>query len=73
MDGSYIDEGTTSDSISISPLNILPLPYVTKSPDSLCQVGSGTSVIVDSEAGVEVESTKLPSSKYKGVVPQPNG
>ncbi|XVE53351.1 hypothetical protein DITRI_Ditri02bG0197400 [Diplodiscus trichospermus] len=75
MDGSCIDESTTSDSISISvsPSNISPLPPVTKSPDSLCRVGSGTSVIVDSEAGVEAESRKLPSSKYKGVVPQPNG
>ncbi|KAJ0043347.1 hypothetical protein Pint_18816 [Pistacia integerrima] len=27
----------------------------------------------DSEYGNEVESKKLPSSKYKGVVPQPNG
>ncbi|OMO90210.1 hypothetical protein CCACVL1_07466 [Corchorus capsularis] len=73
MDGSCIDESTTSDSlsISISPSN-LP-PAVTKSPDSLCRMGSGTSVIVDSEAGVEAESRKLPSSKYKGVVPQPNG
>ncbi|XP_022733864.1 AP2/ERF and B3 domain-containing transcription factor RAV1-like [Durio zibethinus] len=75
MDGSCMDETTTSDSISISisPSNISPLPPVTKSPDSLCRVGSGTSVIVDSEAGVEAESRKLPSSKYKGVVPQPNG
>ncbi|KAH7516581.1 hypothetical protein FEM48_Zijuj10G0150200 [Ziziphus jujuba var. spinosa] len=46
----------------------------TKSPpESLCRVGSGTSVILDSENGVEAESRKLPSSKYKGVVPQPNG
>ncbi|KAL2904992.1 AP2/ERF and B3 domain-containing transcription factor RAV1 [Bienertia sinuspersici] len=36
-------------------------------------MGSGTSVIIDSENGVEAESRKLPSSKYKGVVPQPNG
>ncbi|CAM8885984.1 unnamed protein product [Rhodiola kirilowii] len=43
-------------------------------------MGSGaTSVIIDSETsgsaiGVETESSrKLPSSKYKGVVPQPNG
>ncbi|XVF86053.1 hypothetical protein PTKIN_Ptkin17bG0169700 [Pterospermum kingtungense] len=72
--GSCIDESTsTSDSISISPPNISSLPPVTKSPDSLCRVGSGTSVIVESEAGVEAESRKLPSSKYKGVVPQPNG
>ncbi|MBA0718263.1 hypothetical protein Goshw_010074 [Gossypium schwendimanii] len=75
MDGSSIDESTTSDSISVSiaPSNISPLPQLTKSPDSLYRVGSGTSVIVDSESGVEAESRKLPSSKYKGVVPQPNG
>ncbi|GMJ04736.1 ETHYLENE RESPONSE DNA BINDING FACTOR 1, TEMPRANILLO 1 [Hibiscus trionum] len=39
----------------------------TKYPDSLRRLGS--SVVLDSEA----ESRKLPSSKYKGVVPQPNG
>ncbi|OMP06812.1 hypothetical protein COLO4_07873 [Corchorus olitorius] len=72
MDGSCIDESTTSDSLSISISPSNP-PPVTKSPDSLCRMGSGTSVIVDSEAGVEAESRKLPSSKYKGVVPQPNG
>ncbi|XP_076927612.1 AP2/ERF and B3 domain-containing transcription repressor TEM1-like [Bidens hawaiensis] len=42
---------------------------------SLCQVGSGSSSVLDSDGGVELEaqSKKLPSSKYKGVVPQPNG
>jgi RAV-like factor len=30
-------------------------------------------VILDSENGVEAESKKLPSSRFKGVVPQPNG
>ncbi|KAE8707378.1 AP2/ERF and B3 domain-containing transcription repressor TEM1 [Hibiscus syriacus] len=73
MDGSSIDESTTSDSVSVSPSNVSPLPQLTKSPDSLYRHGSGTSVIVDSESGVEAESRKLPSSKYKGVVPQPNG
>ncbi|KAF2311196.1 hypothetical protein GH714_020073 [Hevea brasiliensis] len=79
MDGSCIDESTTSDSISIS-ISITPksavssFPPPTKSPESpLCRVGSGSSVILDSESGVEAESRKLPSSKYKGVVPQPNG
>ncbi|XP_059655549.1 AP2/ERF and B3 domain-containing transcription factor RAV1-like [Cornus florida] len=67
MDGSIIDDNsTTSDSIS------LPIP-ATKSPQSLCLAGSGTSVILDSENGVEAESRKLPSSRFKGVVPQPNG
>ncbi|KAJ8774573.1 hypothetical protein K2173_017019 [Erythroxylum novogranatense] len=73
MDGSCIDESTTSDSISVSPPTLSPFPPQTKSPVSLCRVGSGTSVILDSESGVEAESRKLPSSKYKGVVPQPNG
>ena len=74
MDGSCIDESTTStDSISISPATLSPLP-ATKSPESL-RVGSViTSIILDSESGIEAESRgKLPSSKYKGVVPQPNG
>lgn len=36
-------------------------------------MGSGTSVIIDAENGIEAESRKLPSSRFKGVVPQPNG
>ncbi|GMH15217.1 hypothetical protein Nepgr_017058 [Nepenthes gracilis] len=37
-------------------------------------MGSVASVVLDSENGVEAESRKIPSaSKYKGVVPQPNG
>ncbi|KAJ7943203.1 AP2/ERF and B3 domain transcription factor [Quillaja saponaria] len=77
--GSCIDESTSSDSlisISISPVTTLP-PFTVakKSPENtLCRVGSGTSTILDSESGVDqAESRKLPSSKYKGVVPQPNG
>ncbi|XP_074584737.1 AP2/ERF and B3 domain-containing protein Os01g0693400-like [Curcuma longa] len=37
--------------------------------------GSGASDVIDPEAGMEVHSSrgKLPSSRYKGVVPQPNG
>ena len=83
MDGSCIDESTTSDSImSISPANQSTFPSSittnnhTISPESLCRVGSGTTastLILDSESGIEAESRKLPSSKYKGVVPQPNG
>ncbi|KAF5467622.1 hypothetical protein F2P56_011855 [Juglans regia] len=75
MEGSCIDESTTStDTISISPATLSSFP-ATKSPESLCRVGSGTtSTILDSENGIEAESRgKLPSSKYKGVVPQPNG
>ncbi|XP_076917217.1 AP2/ERF and B3 domain-containing transcription factor RAV1-like [Bidens hawaiensis] len=58
MDISYIDDqSTTSDKIG------------------LCRLGSGSSSVLDSDGGVELEaqSRKLPSSKYKGVVPQPNG
>lgn len=69
MDGICIDESTTSTTESQStPFNILPLR----------RVGSGatattTSVVLDSDSSVEAESRKLPSSRYKGVVPQPNG
>ncbi|XP_047960946.1 AP2/ERF and B3 domain-containing transcription repressor RAV2-like [Salvia hispanica] len=64
MDVSSIDESTTSESISISP----------PAAEKLCRVGSGASVIIDAaESGVEAESRKLPSSRFKGVVPQPNG
>ncbi|XP_052184392.1 AP2/ERF and B3 domain-containing transcription factor RAV1-like [Diospyros lotus] len=70
MEGSCTDESTTSDSISVAPASALP---AVKSPESLCLVGSGTSVVLDAEGGVEAESRKLPSSRFKGVVPQPNG
>ncbi|CAH9103568.1 unnamed protein product [Cuscuta europaea] len=70
MYASSVDESTTSDSISAT----LTLPPATKSPESLCRMGSGASVIIDTENGVEADSgRKLPSSKFKGVVPQPNG
>lgn len=75
MDGSCIDGSTTSDSISITPTSLLissPTLFPML-PESFCRMGSGTSVIVDSESSLEAESRKLPSSKYKGVVPQPNG
>ncbi|XP_059316997.1 AP2/ERF and B3 domain-containing transcription factor RAV1-like [Lycium ferocissimum] len=78
MEGSSsIDqESTTSDTLSIAPATssstTLPVT-MNKSPESLCRMGSGTSVIIDAENGVEAESRKLPSSRYKGVVPQPNG
>ncbi|CAN4124756.1 unnamed protein product [Withania somnifera] len=81
MEGSSsIDqESTTSDSLSIAPAasssgTTLPATTTTtKLPESLGRMGSGASVIIDAENGVEAESRKLPSSKYKGVVPQPNG
>ncbi|GMH27525.1 hypothetical protein Nepgr_029368 [Nepenthes gracilis] len=78
MEGSGIDESTTTNDSasniipSPSPLPTPPFP-VSESPRGLCRMGSGASVVFDSETGVEAESRKLPSSKYKGVVPQPNG
>ncbi|KAG5603765.1 hypothetical protein H5410_025257 [Solanum commersonii] len=82
MEGSItsIDqESTTSDSLSIAPAAsssmMIKLSTMIKPPpeSGLCRMGSGTSVIIDAENGVEAESRKLPSSRYKGVVPQPNG
>ncbi|CAN1314430.1 AP2/ERF and B3 domain-containing transcription factor RAV1 [Linum perenne] len=82
ISSSSADESTTTgESISPSPPflspspPLLPPPTTAKSPpESLCRVGSGgSSVVLDSESGIEAESRKLPSSKYKGVVPQPNG
>ncbi|KAF8030931.1 hypothetical protein BT93_D0198 [Corymbia citriodora subsp. variegata] len=74
MDGNSIciDElSSTSDSISI-PLSSKSLQLATP-PQGLCRLGSDTSVILDCEGSIKAESRKLPSSKYKGVVPQPNG
>ncbi|CAL9065291.1 unnamed protein product [Musa banksii] len=48
-------------------------PQPPPAPVGLQRLGSGTSVVLDLEVGVEAESRKLPSSRYKGVVPQPNG
>ncbi|CAN4121900.1 unnamed protein product [Withania somnifera] len=79
MEGSSsIDqESTTSDSLSIAPVasSSTKISPATENPPecTLCRMGSGASVIIDAENGVEAESRKLPSSKYKGVVPQPNG
>ncbi|XP_010926493.2 AP2/ERF and B3 domain-containing transcription repressor RAV2 [Elaeis guineensis] len=44
-------------------------------PEPLRRMGSGGSVVLDPtpDIGLEAESRKLPSSQYKGVVPQPNG
>ncbi|XP_042056790.1 AP2/ERF and B3 domain-containing transcription repressor RAV2-like [Salvia splendens] len=70
MDVSSIDESTTSESISMTP----PATETNPPAEKLCRVGSGASVIIDAaENGVEAESRKLPSSRFKGVVPQPNG
>ncbi|KAJ4961859.1 hypothetical protein NE237_021769 [Protea cynaroides] len=73
MDSSCDETISDSASASISPATILPSPEKTKPPEKLCRVGSGASVVLDLESGVEAESRKLPSSQYKGVVPQPNG
>ncbi|KAF9597601.1 hypothetical protein IFM89_020080 [Coptis chinensis] len=67
MDTGCTDE--TSDTISMSPTTIM----VSIQPEKLCRVRSGSSVVVDTENDIEAESRKLPSSQYKGVVPQPNG
>ncbi|KAI4357858.1 hypothetical protein L6164_001781 [Bauhinia variegata] len=78
--GSCLDESTTTDSVSasLSPVTTLTSPVsptqkLSPPPNSLYRVGSGASTIVDPDSGAEAESRKLPSSKYKGVVPQPNG
>ncbi|XP_073003897.1 AP2/ERF and B3 domain-containing protein Os01g0693400-like [Typha latifolia] len=46
-------------------------------PAALQRMGSGASTVIDLDHGdgaaTEAESRKLPSSQYKGVVPQPNG
>ncbi|KAL3831000.1 hypothetical protein ACJIZ3_019802 [Penstemon smallii] len=70
MDVSSTDESTTTTDQFTSTKSPLPPPEA-----KLCRVGSGTSVILDSDNGIEAESrsSKLPSSKFKGVVPQPNG
>ncbi|KAJ0256822.1 AP2/ERF and B3 domain-containing transcription factor RAV1 [Hirschfeldia incana] len=73
MDVSTVDESTTSTgSICETPV-ITPAVTSAKSSVNLHRMGSGSSVVLDSENGAEAESRKLPSSKYKGVVPQPNG
>ncbi|KZV30471.1 hypothetical protein F511_23478 [Dorcoceras hygrometricum] len=72
MDAISADE-SISDSTSVTPPPSTSPAAMTKSPASLCRVGSGASVIIDLENGIEAESRKLPSSRFKGVVPQPNG
>ncbi|XP_051122275.1 AP2/ERF and B3 domain-containing transcription factor RAV1-like [Andrographis paniculata] len=65
MDGSSAEESTTSESLSPTAA-----AAIKQQENRLCRAGSGTSVITDS---LEAESRKLPSSRFKGVVPQPNG
>ena len=69
------ETATTSDSLSItlSPAKPSSPPPPT---NTLARVGSGASAIVDPDGcggSGDADSRKLPSSKYKGVVPQPNG
>ncbi|CAA7039266.1 unnamed protein product [Microthlaspi erraticum] len=74
MEVSSVDESTTSTgSVCETPAMTTPAKPSGKSSVNLYRMGSGSSVVLDSENGVEAESRKLPSSKYKGVVPQPNG
>nr|XP_043611656.1 AP2/ERF and B3 domain-containing transcription factor RAV1-like [Erigeron canadensis] len=64
MDGSSTDDqSTTTETTStvVAPATTPPL------------VGSGGSMVLDMDGGLEAESRKLPSSRFKGVVPQPNG
>ncbi|XP_071715724.1 AP2/ERF and B3 domain-containing transcription repressor TEM1-like [Rutidosis leptorrhynchoides] len=64
MDGSITDDqSTTTETTSTvaAPVTTPPL------------IGSNGSVVLDVDGGLEAESRKLPSSRYKGVVPQPNG
>ncbi|WOH15466.1 hypothetical protein DCAR_0935007 [Daucus carota subsp. sativus] len=83
MDTSCIDDQSTTSTDSFPPPQTSPpclIFDIEKSPEGLSRMGSGTSVILDSENNnssnnnsLEAESRKLPSSKFKGVVPQPNG
>ncbi|XP_047332457.1 AP2/ERF and B3 domain-containing transcription factor RAV1-like [Impatiens glandulifera] len=80
MDVTSTDESstttTTTVSLSIAPPSP-PTAAVNKPiPQTLCRLGSGASVVLDAiEVGsAEADSgRKLPSSRFKGVVPQPNG
>ncbi|KAK7343897.1 hypothetical protein VNO77_13003 [Canavalia gladiata] len=75
MDGGSSTDETTTTTDSLSVSHIPPKPS-TPTTNTLSRVGSGSSAIVDPDGfggSGEAESRKLPSSKYKGVVPQPNG
>ncbi|KAL3824068.1 hypothetical protein ACJIZ3_020097 [Penstemon smallii] len=73
MDGSCLDDNTSTNSTSTT-LPSTASPETKSPPAKLLRVGSGTSAITDAENDVmEAESRKLPSSRFKGVVPQPNG
>ncbi|KAL8224344.1 hypothetical protein R6Q57_019819 [Mikania cordata] len=61
--GSADDQSTTTETTSMVAAPVTTAPAI----------GSAGSVILDLEVGLEAESRKLPSSRFKGVVPQPNG
>lgn len=70
MDTSCIDEASVGSCTFAAKVKAPPPPV------PLQRMGSGTSGVIDPvlEPGTEAESPKkLPSSQYKGVVPQPNG
>ncbi|WOL02822.1 AP2/ERF and B3 domain-containing transcription repressor RAV2-like [Canna indica] len=68
MDGSCLEEASSSDTEKRPP-------QPTFTAEALQRMGSGVSSVLDPapEGGIEAESRKLSSSRYKGVVPQPNG
>ncbi|PKA55560.1 AP2/ERF and B3 domain-containing protein [Apostasia shenzhenica] len=71
-----MDSTSTNDSSSTS--DVAAAPATLQPPPPLQRMGSGASAVIDpsplAEPDVEAESSrKLPSSRYKGVVPQPNG
>nr|XP_010924129.2 LOW QUALITY PROTEIN: AP2/ERF and B3 domain-containing transcription repressor RAV2-like [Elaeis guineensis] len=74
MDSSCIDvDEVRSETEKRPPPPPPPPPPPHHGGQRLQRVGSGASVVLDPEVILEAESRKLPSSKYKGVVPQPNG
>ncbi|KAF3784346.1 AP2/ERF and B3 domain-containing transcription factor [Nymphaea thermarum] len=62
--------------IDVDEPNVALPPPEKRTHEELQRMGSG-SIVVDPEPGAEADSMpstrKLPSSQYKGVVPQPNG
>ncbi|KAK4793275.1 hypothetical protein SAY86_023710 [Trapa natans] len=94
MDGSSIDESTTTDQFSMASISpphhtsqLAPSKKQPSPPECSCRMRSLTSSILNLEAesmgSFEQQqqphanggygAAKLPSSRYKGVVPQPNG
>nr|UWI70565.1 AP2/ERF domain-containing transcription factor [Lepidium apetalum] len=69
---SSVDESSTSTASIHTPARI-PAKMSSSPAGLLYRMESGTSVVLDSENEIEAESRKLPSSRFKGVVPQPNG